>query len=488
MIRNWFLGCFNLVIIASLLIGSWPQAASASVESEMNLYYKDMSAAQINVTGPSAYTSQAAGYYSGGSVFARFPQKTVYPLNLQLPSASGGCGGIDIFGGSFSFADSDQYIALAKSIINNAKGYVFKLAISALSGLIGAKLDDIQNIVNEINSANINSCKAAQGLVNRAIDAIDLADTLGCESIRNGASFSSDWSKAMQDCTDPAKRRQASDQAATSGDPSVKALSDWDTMKERNVTWKILMNSPEFKDRDPKFNELMMTLLGTIIVRKDPADSTKNTLDFKGADVGRIKQLMLDGGTDIPVLSCGGSHDPDGCLAVTSVNANVDPNKSLRGLVRTDIQAIQTAISNNQPLTAAQIQLLQNTSIPVYKMLVVLQAKSGSYISSSDVDDMADLVAIDMLDRMLTNLIQQLAGAEIKSTGSTTVEIDQWRAQFRNVSEILYQDRQAIANRLAALQGLVQRSQLLESTLQNSLSGQMNAALGFARTLRKPGI
>ena len=31
--------------------------------------------AQANVTGPSAYQGQSAGYYSGGAMWARFPQK-----------------------------------------------------------------------------------------------------------------------------------------------------------------------------------------------------------------------------------------------------------------------------------------------------------------------------------------------------------------------------------------------------------------------------
>src|SRR3546814_5147415 len=72
--------------------------ARADVASEMNSFFSDVGGA-ANVTGPSAFQGQSAGYYSLGNVWTRFPQKSVQPFNLQLPSARAGCGGIDLFSG-----------------------------------------------------------------------------------------------------------------------------------------------------------------------------------------------------------------------------------------------------------------------------------------------------------------------------------------------------------------------------------------------------
>src|SRR3546814_153053 len=69
--------------------------AHADVASEMNSFFSDAGGA-ANVTGPSAFQGQSAGYYSLGNVWTRFPQKSVQPFNLQLPSARAGCGGIDL--------------------------------------------------------------------------------------------------------------------------------------------------------------------------------------------------------------------------------------------------------------------------------------------------------------------------------------------------------------------------------------------------------
>jgi len=50
--------------------------AQAGVGDEMSEFFNDMGAS-ANATGATAYQGQSAGYYSLGSVWARFPQKSV---------------------------------------------------------------------------------------------------------------------------------------------------------------------------------------------------------------------------------------------------------------------------------------------------------------------------------------------------------------------------------------------------------------------------
>src|SRR3546814_3619601 len=54
--------------------------AQAGVGDEMSEFFNDMGAS-ANATGATAYQGQSAGYYSLGSVWARFPPKSVYPAN-----------------------------------------------------------------------------------------------------------------------------------------------------------------------------------------------------------------------------------------------------------------------------------------------------------------------------------------------------------------------------------------------------------------------
>lgn len=478
-----------LSVVAAVTAQSWTAPLRASVESEMNSYYTDTGAASVNITGPTAYNSQAGGYYSGGSLYSRFPQKNLQPINIQLPSAKAGCGGIDIFSGSFSFANSDQYVALAKSVINSAKGYVFKLAISALSGLIGAKLDDVQGIINAINSANINSCQAAQGLVNSAINAADLSATLTCQSQTNKLGITEDWSAAMQRCTSQASRKDATQQAQSSSDPDAKALSAFDTGLPRNLTWKMLKSNGEFSSRSDQWNEMMMNMIGTIVVSAGAGDDG-NSVRYYGGDLDKIMQALIygSGSGDIEIYGCQGGYGEDQCLTLTRKNISINSSNSFKGLVLADLRSIKSRILNNQELTNGEKQLIQNTSIPIYKILVVSAAKGGSYLGDTDLDQLADVVAIELVDRILSNASQKLNNSEIASTNASTQEIDQWRAQFNQAGLKLSGTRQQIAMRLDILQSLVTRSQVLESTLKNTLSSQMQASLGFARILRKPGV
>ena len=84
-------------------------SAFASVNSDLNNFFNDLGFSD-NTTAPNAYAGQEAGYYSGGSLFARDSVRDVQIAQVQLPSFRSGCGGIDLFTGGFSFIDSKQLL------------------------------------------------------------------------------------------------------------------------------------------------------------------------------------------------------------------------------------------------------------------------------------------------------------------------------------------------------------------------------------------
>ena len=118
---------------------------SAQVGQELNDFFDDMGAS-ANATGPTAYQGQSAGYYSGGNIWTRFPQKSVNPVNLQLPSIKAGCGGIDVFSGSFSFINSDEInaFALPGGKVFFTKGLALRLTNEAqMAGVLGHEIGHV---------------------------------------------------------------------------------------------------------------------------------------------------------------------------------------------------------------------------------------------------------------------------------------------------------------------------------------------------------
>jgi conjugative transfer pilus assembly protein TraH len=64
-----------------------------------------------NVTGPNAYRGQTMNLYTGGSLYMRTPVRNYQLASIAPPSFTAGCGGIDLFAGSFSFINKEQFVA-----------------------------------------------------------------------------------------------------------------------------------------------------------------------------------------------------------------------------------------------------------------------------------------------------------------------------------------------------------------------------------------
>ncbi len=136
----------------------------ADINGDLNSFFNSLGF-DSSISTPSAYMGQEAGYYTGGSLFARSSVRDVQLMQLDMPSWRSGCGGIDIFAGGFSFIGKDQLVQLFKNIMNNATSYAFTLAMETATPQLTNVMKYLQNAVNEINKLNVNSCETAVGLV-----------------------------------------------------------------------------------------------------------------------------------------------------------------------------------------------------------------------------------------------------------------------------------------------------------------------------------
>lgn len=151
--------------LLSVLIGmtmAAPSYSSFLSEQTDKMFNETLS----NVTTPGAYETRQRGVLTGGQYTAHNRIRNVQLFSFSLPSISAGCGGIDIFAGSFSFINSDQLVALMRSIASNAVSYAFKVALETMSPTISGIITELNDLAQKINSSNINSCRIAQGFVN----------------------------------------------------------------------------------------------------------------------------------------------------------------------------------------------------------------------------------------------------------------------------------------------------------------------------------
>ena len=92
---------FLLATISSLMLATMSRSWAGDLQAEVDSMFNNLGAIG-NYTAPGAFRGQTYNTYTGGSIFLRSPNKVYQLASIQFPYVKAGCGGIDVFGGSFS--------------------------------------------------------------------------------------------------------------------------------------------------------------------------------------------------------------------------------------------------------------------------------------------------------------------------------------------------------------------------------------------------
>ncbi|NEX19884.1 conjugal transfer protein TraH [Thiorhodococcus mannitoliphagus] len=157
--------CLLFVVALALVVSTGVQA---DLDAEMEAMFGTL----VNVTEPTAHMGQRRGVLSAGSVVARNRIVDTNLVSFVPPSFEAGCGGIDLFGGSFSFINVEQFTNLLRSIASNAAGYAFQLALTTMAPSAAEIIEQLQKKVQQMNQLFGSSCQLAQGIVNDTASAL----------------------------------------------------------------------------------------------------------------------------------------------------------------------------------------------------------------------------------------------------------------------------------------------------------------------------
>ncbi len=449
----------------------------ADLNAQMQGLFNDLGTLG-NVTSPGAFRGQAMNLYTGGNLMMRTPGKN-YPLaNAQLPSLKAGCGGIDLFGGSFSFINKQQFVSMLQNIGANAMGYAFKLALQSISPDIDKLLTELQDQINKINALNINSCEAAQSLVNGAVGAMDNASQTGCANISQYLGTVSDRVDARVACASNAATVLKN--AANSADPSVKNAA----FVQGNVLWNALNQVGGGISQAEK--ELMMSVVGTVIVSPPADDGTGSTTQYLEPTIKGIRDLLL--GTsesatpnqvNVSVYVC---DEPQNCLNPVVNTLSVQPFTTL---VAAKLENMSQNIVNHTAQSAADIGFINNTTEPVYKMLAIANAVPGSQIAETLIQQYQGIIAIDYAETFLNQAIRKSFSALSQSLKRNEMEkdaIELLRKNAREAQNQILQEKNIAYGKLRSVSAMTQDLQTLErqlwSAMPPAIKGMMNAGGG----------
>lgn len=271
---------------------------SLSVRADVGDLFANMGT--VNSTGPESFKGQTMNHYVGGSFSYRVPQKSYQLMSFSPPRISAGCGGIDLYGGAFSFINEDQLVQLLQNIGNNAVGAIFKLAIDSVSPQLGGVMDYMNDLAQKINALNVNSCQAAEGLVQAGADMVR-----GKTTDNYVTQFGSRVSGVFDDVTQAKSkissninaRKDARDAAANSSDPNYSMK-----MQEVNITWEMLKatrysSNSSLSESDAR---LISTLFGAVI-----CTNKANETDPESTESDRICMFHQPSDSDLDEFMVG---------------------------------------------------------------------------------------------------------------------------------------------------------------------------------------
>jgi conjugative transfer pilus assembly protein TraH len=442
-----------------------------SVGDSMGDFWNDIGGSYSNSTDAGAYQLQGAGYYTGGNFVARTKVVSVNPITITPPGIRAGCGGIDVYTGAFSHINTDQFVALLKAIPSNAMGFAFQLALETMSPSIKGTMDQLQSIIDRINTANLNSCDLAQGLVGGGLALAGKTEAY-CKTTANSQGWATDYARASAECKTGGKSVQHI--------KSANYIHGDQRPVDINIAWEVLKKSPILSDSNDEMAQFVQALTGTIIIKTPANESAGPQTSYKPNIVVKNETIkaILEGGA-ITVLAC---DERDKCLNPTEKTITIPADRGFKKRISTVMSEMTSRIATGEKFDSKHIDLVTKTSVPIHKAMIVRQAYFGSSSAASGLNPeyYSSLVAIDMLYNYLDEILKsvQEQAKQVKNFDQDNIEKFQKgvEAARKELAEYRIDSKDSFEQGLK----IVQETQKIQSMLAARMGNKMKQNLLWA--------
>lgn len=392
----------KFLALALSVVMSAPSYATAS--SDLNHFFNNLGYAS-NVTGASSYESQAAGFASLGSVYARNQVRSIQIAHIDVPGLRSGCGGIDITAGGFSFIKSEQIVSFMQNILSNGAGYALNLALETELPEIAHSMQFMQKLAHDINGTNFNSCEMGENMAAAAWPKNRAAHQKLCEDIGSHSGVFRDWAEARQKCSTGGEIEKQLEVAKKNPEYKDRVLLD------TNVVWDALQLN-EFIKKDTSLSEVYMSISGTLVF---DAKGGVQTYPSLATNQDFVKALLYGG--KLPSYKCTDKGKLIKCVGINVQGVQtIESKDALVFQVQKLLQGIYEHIKSGTALTLEQKGLIELTQPSVFQMI---SASAQQNIGIQSSYELAQSVATDLLAQYLANSLEviraSLAGKDIGS-------------------------------------------------------------------------
>jgi len=442
-------------VFSSFLLSPW--VGCADVNSEMNNFFNKFGSS-ANVSSAEVYNGQKAGYATGGGIVIRNRVMDTRVAQVQMPKFDAGCGGIDVYSGGFSFVTGDELVQTMKSIGSASTSYAFLLGLEIVSPTIANEVKMLQTWINEINGLNINSCEMGSLLAG----SVWPKDTEAKQQICRVAGGKSG---KLQDYV--AGRHQCSNELATQSGMTLAQSEDYPDLlgDEYNIAWEAIQKN-EFLSHDVELAQMMMTLMGTVIVRKSDKQTEIIAFPAKAENSEFLKTLLEGGKADF--YRC--ASDKVKCLYVSEVSTDISYENSWIGKVCGILERIKDKIIKDEELNSNEKEILMKTSLPLYKIINVLAAYRKGYCPI-DIYAIASVVGQDILLTYLLDSVDTVKSAaeQLKRGQFYSSEIDAFLARLLRIDRKIRDYELVAKNRMEKEFFILEKMQMIEDKIASEI-------------------
>lgn len=410
-----------------------------------------------NTTSPAAYESQAAGSYGSGSLVARNQVRQFQLIQLDLPSYKAGCPGIDLYTGSISFLSGDRLKELGKAVMTNTAAYAFDVALATTIPELKQIKDNLQDLEQKVNQANINSCVAAQNFVGGLWPKTQASQEKIChdQGTMGQEGMFSDYVNARMGCSGKGKKGDEYEKAIEHAKDDPKKKNQ--VMLGKNLVWSLLKAKSAIGN-DRELAELVMSLTGTIIIDKEghvfDVPSLANNKSIIEALLGK------DDGSEVKVTIWKCKDSDLECMSVHQGNLVISATKSLKARITKIITSMYHHIKSDISLSKEEVNLIGMSHIQIFKFVSVL-ASTEYGVNAIDLADYSSLIAHDLLTQYLSELLEEAHGVTANSE-LTEAMIEMLEKRVKRAQDAIAKITPEVGHKLDEKLKLIQRIAMIE--------------------------
>lgn len=384
-----------------------------------------------NSTSSAIVREQSAGHYIGGSAVIKAPANPpLRPIQARAPSCKMGglpCGAqFEMIGGAVSLVSGQELVDYLKSLPQHAATYGSMMAIKTLCPQCQDLLEWLSAQADTLNQLSLDHCKMTQDLIDPLFPKQAAKET----ALRQSNSVLNGDKKDMGQIQKESKKGDIDHL-----NPELESqLGD-----NYNLVWKALAEKLKGSGDDAGFKELLMSISGTIIGKKDAEgrmtirhikslvtkDLIRELIGFDGVSKSKVKLFKCD--------------ENSKCIDPKAIEQEVTQGAFLYNRVKEIMTGIIQKISRDDEKLnekeEAFIALSSDQIIPKIENDLILHSDPESIIASQRL--FIEVLTFDVVTNYLQELLASVQEAVGELSHSQMGDADKFRDFALETREVM---------------------------------------------------